>query len=161
MHNMQKVSPFLWFDNNAKEAMQFYTSIFPNSRIVETHAVTDGSGAGEDANMLTGSFELDGQEFMALNGGPQFKFTEAISLFVRCETQAEVDGYWEKLSAGGEESRCGWLKDKFGVSWQIVPNRLGELLGDPDRAKADRVLQAMLQMSRIDIQKLEDAAAAR
>ncbi len=149
---MQKIITFLWFDDNAEEAMEFYTSVFKDSRITN-------SSPGPDGKFLTGSFELNGQEFMALNGGPMFKFTEAISLFVRCETQQEVDDLWTKLSAGGEESQCGWLKDKFGLSWQIVPNALGELLGDPNREKAGRALQAMLQMSKIDIQKLRDAFA--
>ena len=149
---MQKITPFLWFDDNAEEAVKFYTAIFKDSRIVN-------SSTGPEGKFFTGTFELNGQEFMVLNGGPHFKFTEAISLFVHCETQAEVDSFWEQLSAGGEESQCGWLKDKFGLSWQIIPNALGELLGDPDREKADRVMQAMLQMSKIDIQKLKDAYA--
>ena len=149
---MQKITPFLWFDDNAEEAVKFYTAIFKDSRIVN-------SSTGPDGKFFTGTFELNGQEFMVLNGGPHFKFTEAISLFVHCETQAEVDSFWEQLSAGGEQSQCGWLKDKFGLSWQIIPNALGELLGDPDREKADRVMQAMLHMSKIDIQKLKDAYA--
>ncbi len=147
---MHKITPFLWFDDNAEEAMRFYTSIFEGSRIVST-------SPGPDGNLLTGTFELNGQQFMALNGGPTFKFTEAISLFVNCETQEEVDDLWEKLSAGGEKSRCGWLKDRFGLSWQIVPNVLGELMSDPDRVKAGRVMQALLQMDKIDIQKLREA----
>lgn len=150
---MQKITPFLWFDNDGEEAIRFYTSIFPNSRMKD-------STPGPDGGFFTGTFELNGQEFMALNGGPQFKFTEAISLFVHCETQEEVDDYWAKLTAGGgEESQCGWLKDKYGLSWQIVPNALGELLGDPDREKAGRVMQAMLKMRKIDIAKLKAAAA--
>jgi len=147
---MQKISPFLWFDNNAQEAMAFYTAVFPDARITSTTP-------GPDGRVLTGSFELFGQEFMVLNGGPQFSFTEAISLFVRCETQAEVDDLWARLTDGGEESQCGWLKDKFGLSWQIIPNALGELLGDPDREKAGRVMQAMLQMRKIDIAGLQRA----
>ena len=147
---MQKVTPFLWFDDNAEEAMQFYTSILPSSRIVS-------SRRGPDGKFFTGTFELDGQEFMALNGGPHFKFTEAISLFVRCATQDEVDDLWRKLSDGGEESQCGWLKDRYGLSWQIIPNALEELLGDPDPEKAGRVMQAMLQMGKIDIEKLKEA----
>ena len=147
---MQKVTPFLWFDDNAEEAVQFYTSILPSSRIVS-------SRRGPDGKLFTGTFELDGQEFMALNGGPHFKFTEAISLFVRCATQDEVDDLWRKLSDGGEESQCGWLKDRYGLSWQIIPNALEELLGDPDPEKAGRVMQAMLQMGKIDIEKLKEA----
>ncbi len=149
---MQKIITFLWFDDNAEEAMNFYTSVFKDSRIIN-------SMPGPDGKILTGAFELNGQEFMALNGGPQFKFTEAISLFVHCETQQEVDELWAKLSAGGEESQCGWLKDKFGLSWQIIPNALGDLLGDPDREAAGRALQAMLQMSKIDVKKLQEAFA--
>lgn len=149
---MQKITTFLWFDDNAEEAMSFYTSVFKDSRIIS-------SMPGPDGKILTGSFELNGQEFMALNGGPMFKFTEAISLFVHCETQQEVDELWTKLSAHGEESQCGWLKDKFGLSWQIIPNALGELLGDPDREAAGRALQAMLQMSKIDVKKLQEAFA--
>lgn len=146
---MQKITPFLWFDGNAEEAMNFYVSIFNNAKILSLSRNGD--------TVFSGTFQLEGQEFMALNGGPMFKFTEAISLFVSCKTQAEVDELWEKLSAGGEESRCGWLKDKFGVSWQIIPTALGELLGHPNPATAQRVMQAMLQMSKIDIKKLEDA----
>jgi predicted 3-demethylubiquinone-9 3-methyltransferase (glyoxalase superfamily) len=145
---MQRITPFLWFDGNAEEAMKFYVSIFKNSRIVSTMA-------GPDGKVMTGTFQLEGQQFMALNGGPHFKFTEAISLFVNCETQAEVDELWNKLTAGGAESQCGWLKDKFGLSWQIIPTTLGRLLGDKDRAKAGRAMQAMLQMKKIDIAKLQ------
>ena len=147
---MQKISPFLWFDNNAEEAMQFYTSVFEDARIT-------GSSPGPDGRMLTGTFELFGQEFMVLNGGPQFRFNEAVSFFVKCETQEEVNALWAKLTDGGEESQCGWLKDRFGLSWQIIPNALGELLGDPDREKAGRVMQAMLQMRKIDIGGLRRA----
>ncbi len=150
---MQKITPFLWFDNNAEEAIQFYVGIFKNSKILNINRMGD-SGA-----VLTATFQLEGQEFMALNGGPMFKFTEAISLFVSCETQEEVDTLWQKLTAGGEESRCGWLKDKFGLSWQIIPKALGELMGDPDPVKAQRVMQAMLQMNKIDIQTLKAAHA--
>ncbi len=149
---MQKITTFLWFNDNAEEAMNFYVSIFKNSKILNVNRM-----GGDDAPMMTGSFQLEGQEFMALNGGPQFKFTEAISLFVHCETQAEVDNLWAKLTAGGEESQCGWLKDKFGLSWQIIPGALSEVLSDPDPVKAHRALQAMLQMQKIDIQKLKDA----
>ena len=147
---MQKITPFLWFDGNAEEAMKFYVSVFKNSKIVSTMP-------GPDGKVLTGTFELEGQRFMALNGGPNFKFTEAISLFVNCETQAEVDDLWSKLTAGGAESQCGWLKDKFGLSWQIIPSALGRLLGDKDRVKAGRAMQAMLQMRKIDIAKLQQA----
>jgi predicted 3-demethylubiquinone-9 3-methyltransferase (glyoxalase superfamily) len=153
---MQKITPFLWFDNNAEEAMTFYTAIFKNSKIGTVRRYGD-AGPGPKGSVMTGTFQLNGQEFMALNGGPHFKFTEAISFFVNCETQEEVDELWEKLSAGGQESRCGWLKDKFGLSWQIIPRILGELLGDKDPAKALRVMQAMLQMSKIDIKKLKQA----
>jgi predicted 3-demethylubiquinone-9 3-methyltransferase (glyoxalase superfamily) len=153
---MQKITPFLWFDNNAEEAMTFYTAIFKNSKIGTVRRYGD-AGPGPKGSVMTGTFQLNGQEFMALNGGPHFKFTEAISFFVNCETQEEVDELWEKLSAGGQESRCGWLKDKFGLSWQIIPRILGELLGDKDPAKALRVMQAMLQMSKIDIMKLKQA----
>jgi predicted 3-demethylubiquinone-9 3-methyltransferase (glyoxalase superfamily) len=147
---MQKIAPFLWFDNNAEEAMAFYTSVFTDARITS-------KTPGPDGRMLTGSFELFGQEFMVLNGGPHFRFNEAISFFVKCETQEEVDELWAKLTDGGEESQCGWLKDRFGLSWQIVPNALGELLGDPDREKAGRVMQAMLQMKKIDVAGLRRA----
>jgi predicted 3-demethylubiquinone-9 3-methyltransferase (glyoxalase superfamily) len=153
---MQQITPFLWFDGNAEEAMNFYTSIFKNSKIGSVRRYGD-AGPGPKGSVMTGTFQLNGQEFMVLNGGPLFKFTEAISFFVNCETQEEVDELWEKLSAGGQESRCGWLKDKFGLSWQIIPRILGELLGDKDPAKAQRVMQAMLQMSKIDIKKLKQA----
>ena len=137
---MQKIVPFLWFNTEAEEAMNYYVSIFPDSKVVSVMH-------GPDGKVLTGTFQLAGQEFMALNGGPQFKFTEAISLFVKCETQEEVDRLWAKLTAdGGEESMCGWLKDKYGLSWQIIPNRLSELLGDKDPERAGRAMQAMLGM---------------
>jgi predicted 3-demethylubiquinone-9 3-methyltransferase (glyoxalase superfamily) len=148
---MQKIIPFLWFDNNAEEAINFYVSIFKNSKVLSLTP-------GPDGKILTATFQLEGQEFYALNGGPRFKFTEAISLFVNCETQEEVDELWEKLSAGGEKSMCGWLKDKYGLWWQIIPTMLGKLMSDPDRAKAQRVMQAMLQMNKIDIQALQKAA---
>ena len=154
---MQKIVPFLWFDGKAEEAMNFYASIFKNSKIKTLHRYGD-AGPGPEGTVMSGTFEINGQEFMALNGGPQFSFTPAISFFVNCDTQAEVDELWEKLSAGGEKSRCGWLRDKFGVSWQIIPTALGKLLGDPDRAKAGRVMQAMLKMDKIDIQSLQRAA---
>ncbi len=148
---MQKITTFLTFVEQAEAAMNFYVAIFKNSRIVSV------SRQGDDGPVFTGSFELDGQPFMALNGGPHFTFANGISLFVNCQTQAEVDDLWEKLSAGGEQQPCGWLKDKFGVSWQIIPTALGELLSDPDPAKAQRVMQAMLQMSKIEIKVLQEA----
>jgi predicted 3-demethylubiquinone-9 3-methyltransferase (glyoxalase superfamily) len=148
---MQKITPFLWFDNHAEEAANFYVSIFKNSRVLSIMPGPNGKAMGV-------SFELDGQEFKALNGGPQFKFTEAISMFVNCETQAEVDELWQKLTAnGGKPSRCGWLKDKYGLSWQIIPNVLGEMLGSKDRTKAMNAMNAMLQMDKLDIGKLQEA----
>jgi predicted 3-demethylubiquinone-9 3-methyltransferase (glyoxalase superfamily) len=147
---MQKITPFLWFNDNAEEAMNFYVSLFPNSKVI---SITPGPGG----RAMTTSFELDGQRFMALNGGPQFPFTEAVSLFVNCETQEEVDELWEKLSDGGSKGRCGWLKDKFGLSWQIIPTALGRMLGDSDRGRAGRVLGAMMQMDKIDIAVLRKA----
>lgn len=141
---MQKITPFLWFDGRAGEAAKFYTSIFKKSKI-------------ESITPMSSIFQLNGQKFMALNGGPQFKFSEAISFFVSCETQKEIDYYWEKLSAGGKKSRCGWLKDKFGVSWQIVPPILGDLLNDEDDEKSQRVMQAMLGMAKLDIKALKAA----
>ncbi len=148
---MQKITPFLWFDGNAEEAMNFYTSIFKNSKIMSvTRQVKNGP-------IFTATFQLEGQEFYVLNGGPQFKFTEAISFFVNCETQQEVDELWEKLSEGGEKSRCGWLKDKYGLSWQIIPTALGKMLNDKDPVKSKRVLNAMLQMDKIDIITLRQA----
>ncbi|QJD83860.1 VOC family protein [Cohnella herbarum] len=147
---MQKISPFLWFDGQAEEAMNFYTSIFNNSKIEDVNR--------NGAQVISGTFQLEGQRFMALNGGPQFNFSPAISLFVSCETQQEVDELWEKLSEGGEKQRCGWLQDKFDVSWQIIPTALGTLLSDKDAAKAQRVMQAMLQMDKIDIERLQQAS---
>jgi len=155
---MQKISPFLWFDSQAEEAANFYVSIFKNSKITKTARYGD-SGPGPKGSVMTIGFELDGQHFTALNGGPHFKFTEAISLVVDCKSQEEVDEMWAKLSAGGQTSQCGWLKDKFGLSWQIVPTILIELVSGPDPAKANRVMQAMLQMTKIDIAKLKQAAA--
>jgi predicted 3-demethylubiquinone-9 3-methyltransferase (glyoxalase superfamily) len=157
---MQKITPFLWFDNQAEEAMNFYMSIFKNSKIVSVSRYGD-AGPGPKGSVMTATFQLDGQEFIALNGGPHFKFTEAISLFVKCQTQQEVDDFWEKLSQGGQKSQCGWLKDKFGLSWQIVPTILGELLGDKDREKSKRVMQAMLQMTKIDIEGLKHASEGK
>ena len=156
----QKITPFLWFDANAEEATNFYTSIFKNSEIISVSRYGEGS-PGQPGKVMTTTFILDGQTFMALNGGPHFKFNEAISFFVNCETQAEVDELWEKLTDGGEESQCGWLKDKFGVSWQIVPTALGELMGDPDPEKSRRVMEAMLQMHKIDVEKLKQAHEGR
>ena len=156
---MQKITPCLWFDTEGEEAAQFYTSVFPNSRIVEV-ARYGSAGPRAEGTVMTVSFELDGQSFIALNGGPDFKFNEAISLSVDCESQDEVDSYWNALTEGGEEGPCGWLKDKYGVSWQIVPRVLTELIGDPDQEKAQRVMAAMLQMGKIEIAELEKAAAA-
>lgn len=153
---MQKITTFLWFDDNAEEAMQFYVSIFTNSRIVSVSRYGD-AGPGKKGSVMAATFELKGQQFMALNGGPQFPFTPAISLFVSCENQQEVDELWEKLSAGGQPERCGWLKDKFGLSWQIIPTALGRLLADADPDKARRVMQAMLRMDKIDIARLHQA----
>ena len=157
---MQKITPFLWFDTNAEEAVNFYTSIFKDSKIVNINRYGE-AGPEQVGTAMTATFTLQGQEFMALNGGPHFKFTEAISFFVNCETQEEVDELWEKLSEGGEESQCGWLKDKFGVSWQIVPTALGQLLGDEDTEKSKRVMEAMLQMHKIDVEKLKQAYEQR
>jgi predicted 3-demethylubiquinone-9 3-methyltransferase (glyoxalase superfamily) len=155
---MPKITPFLWFDNNAEEAVNFYTSIFKNSKINSISRYGD-AGPGPKGSVMTASFSLDGQNFTALNGGPIFKFNESISFVVNCKGQEEVDYYWEKLLAGGgKESQCGWLKDRFGLSWQIVPDVLGQLLGDKDAAKAARAMQAMLKMQKIDVQKLQDAA---
>jgi len=153
---MQKITPFLWFDGNAEEAMNFYTSIFKNSKIGRISRYGE-TGPGPKGTVMSATFQLDGQEFMALNGGPQFKFTEAISFFVNCETQEEVDALWEKLSEGGQKSRCGWLKDKYGLSWQIIPSALGKMLGDKDPEKSRRVMKAMLQMDKIDVEGLEQA----
>ena len=153
---MQKITPFLWFDGKAEEAMNFYVSVFNNSKVVRVTRYGEG-GPGPKGTVMSATFELDGQQFYALNGGPQFTFTPAISLFVNCETQQEVDELWEKLSEGGKKERCGWLKDKYGLSWQIIPSALGKLLGDKDSAKANRVMMAMLQMDKIDIQRLQQA----
>jgi predicted 3-demethylubiquinone-9 3-methyltransferase (glyoxalase superfamily) len=153
---MQKITPFLWFNDQAEEAMNFYVSIFKNSKV---GAVTryGEAGPGPKGSVMTGSFQLEGQEFMALNGGPHFSFTPAISLFVNCETQAEVDELWEKLSAGGKKDRCGWLTDKYGLSWQIIPSTLGKLLHDKNPAKAKSVMNAMLQMTKIELARLQQA----
>ena len=155
---MQKITPFLWFDTQGEEAAKFYISIFRNSKITGTTRYGE-EGPGPKGSVMTVAFNLDGQDFVALNGGPQFKFTEAVSFVANCETQQEVDDLWEKLSAGGERSRCGWLKDKFGLSWQVVPTVLGQLLQDKDPAKSRRVMEAMLQMDKLDIRKLKQAHA--
>lgn len=160
---MQKITPFLWFNNNAEEAVKFYTSIFKNSKIgkIARYGEEGEKVSGRPkGSVMTIEFELEGQEFVALNGGPHFKFTEAISFVVNCKTQAEVDKYWRKLSAGGTEVQCGWLKDKYGLSWQIVPTILGKLLSDKDAAKSHRVMQAMLKMVKLDIKKLQQASIA-
>jgi len=153
---MQKITPFLWFDNQAEEAINLYVSVFKNSKILSVSRYGE-AGPGPAGMVMTATFQLEGQEFMALNGGPDHKFTDAISLFVDCKTQEEVDELWDKLSEGGEQGPCGWLKDKFGLSWQIIPGILGELLGDPDPVKSQRVMKAMLQMSKIDIDRLKAA----
>jgi predicted 3-demethylubiquinone-9 3-methyltransferase (glyoxalase superfamily) len=153
---MQKITPFLWFDGNAEEAVNFYVSIFKNSKVLSIARYGE-AGTGPKGTVMTAAFQLDGQEFVALNGGPQFKFTEAISFWVCCETQEEIDEMWEKLSASGAKSRCGWLKDKYGLSWQVVPPILGEMLQDKDAKKSQRVMAAMMQMDKIDIGLLRKA----
>jgi predicted 3-demethylubiquinone-9 3-methyltransferase (glyoxalase superfamily) len=154
---MQKITPFLWFDTQAEEAMNFYCSIFKNSKKGQVSHWEEG-GPAKPGSVMTVSFELEGLEVTGLNAGPQFKFNEAISMYVNCENQKEVDYYWDKLSEGGTIQMCGWLKDKFGLSWQIIPSALPRLMSDPDRAKAGRVVQAMLQMKKIDVAALERAA---
>jgi predicted 3-demethylubiquinone-9 3-methyltransferase (glyoxalase superfamily) len=155
---MPKITPWLWFENQAEEAASFYVSVFKNSRILDVSRFPEGA-PGEPGSVMVVSFELDGEQFDALNGGPQFSFSEAISFEIHCEDQAEVDEYWSRLTAdGGQESQCGWCKDKFGVSWQVIPKRLGELMSDPDPARAGRAMQAMLQMGKIDVATLEQAA---
>ena len=156
---MQKITPFLWFDNNAEEAVHFYTSIFKDSKVKEISRFEDAGPTRKETVMVV-AFELFGQEFIALNGGPMFKFTEAVSFVINCETQEEVDEFWEKLSAGGEKSMCGWLKDKYGLSWQIVPTILNKLMGDKDPVKSKRVMEAMLKMTKLDIQILKQAYEA-
>ncbi len=153
---MQKITPFLWFDQQAEEAMNFYVSIFKNSKILGVTRYGE-EGPGKNGSVMSGTFQLEGQEFYALNGGPVFTFSQAISFFVSCETQPEIDAFWEKLSAGGEKQQCGWLKDKYGISWQIVPVLLGRLLNDPDPVKSGRVMKAMLQMKKLDIALLKRA----
>jgi predicted 3-demethylubiquinone-9 3-methyltransferase (glyoxalase superfamily) len=153
---MQTISPFLWFDHQAEAAANFYVSVFKNSKIVNITRYGE-AGPGPNGGVMTVDFELDGEEFTALNGGPHFKFTEAISFSVNCKTQEEVDSFWEALSDGGEQGPCGWLKDKFGLSWQINPTVLGEMLSDPDSRKSKRVMEAMLKMKKIDIAGLKKA----
>src|SRR5437016_13133778 len=165
--SMQKITPFLWFDAQAEEAVEFYTSIFKNSKIGRILRYGEEAAKVSESGQPVGSvlsieFELEGQKFVALNGGPQFKFNESVSFVVNCETQEEVDYFWEKLTAdGGEESQCGWLKDRFGLSWQVTPTVLIDMLHDKDAAKAERVMKAMLQMQKIDIGKLRDACAGK
>ena len=161
---MQKITPFLWFDDKAEEAVKFYVSIFKKSKIGR---ITRYGEAGENASgrpkgsVMTVAFQIEGQDFTALNGGPHFKFTEAISLVVNCKTQGEIDELWEKLSAGGEKGQCGWLKDKYGLSWQIVPTVLGKMLQDKDPEKSERVIQAIIQMRKLDIKRLKQAYEGR
>ena len=157
---MQKITPFLWFDDKAEEAVNFYASIFKKSKIGIVSRYGE-AGPGPKGSVMSVTFRLEGQEFMALNGGPHFKFSPAISFFVHCKTQEEVDDLWERLSAGGEKQRCGWLKDKYGLSWQIIPTALGEMLNDKDAGKSARVMKAMLQMDKIDIKKLKQSYEAR
>lgn len=156
---MQKISPFLWFDSQAEEAANVYVSLFQDAEITDVSRYPEGS-PGPAGQVMSVNFKLEGQDYTALNGGPQFPFTEAVSFVVHCQDQDEVDRFWSQLSEGGEEGQCGWLKDRFGLSWQIVPDRLGELLSDPDPARSQAATQAMLQMSKIDIKVLEDAANA-
>jgi predicted 3-demethylubiquinone-9 3-methyltransferase (glyoxalase superfamily) len=156
---MSAITPFLWFDTQAEDAANFYTSVFPNSRILDIARYGE-AGPGSNGSVMTVEFDLDGQCFVALNGGPQYTFTEAVSFQVSCQTQDEVDSYWAALSEGGEEGPCGWLKDRFGLSWQIVPTALPRLLSDPDRAKSQRVMKAMLGMRKLQIDELERAATA-
>lgn len=153
---MQKITPFLWFNGNAEEAMNFYVSIFKNSKILRVSRYGD-AGPGPKGTVMSATFQLEGQEFHALNGGPQYSFTPAVSFFINCETQQEVDELWAKLSDGAQEQQCGWVRDKFGLSWQVIPSVLGKLLGDKDPQKAGRVMNAMLQMKKIDIKTLQAA----
>jgi predicted 3-demethylubiquinone-9 3-methyltransferase (glyoxalase superfamily) len=153
---IQKITPFLWFDQQAEEAAAFYVSVFPNSKILKVVRYGD-AGPGPSGSAMTVEFQLEGQTFVALNGGPLFKFTEAISFVVNCQTQEEVDTYWEKLTAGGSDVQCGWLKDKFGLSWQVVPTVLSQLLSDPDPEKSQRVMKALMAMKRLDIRELKRA----
>jgi predicted 3-demethylubiquinone-9 3-methyltransferase (glyoxalase superfamily) len=153
---MQSITPFLWFNGNAEDAMNFYLSVFKDSRVISVSRIGEG-GPGGKGSVMSANFELNGQRFIALNGGPQYSFTPAISLFVNCESQQEIDTLWDRLSDGGEPGRCGWLTDRFGLSWQVVPTILGTLIGDKDRAKAGRALQAMLKMNKLDIAELQQA----
>jgi predicted 3-demethylubiquinone-9 3-methyltransferase (glyoxalase superfamily) len=154
---MQKITPFLWFDNNAQEAADYYVSIFKNGKILNDMRAS-GDAPYKQEEVMVVRFELEGQEFMALNGGPNFKFNEAVSFMVTCDTQEEIDYFWNKLTAdGGEESMCGWLKDKYGLSWQITPSNIGDLLGNPDREKAGRAMNAMMQMRKFDMKAMQDA----
>ncbi len=158
---MQKITPFLWFDNNAEEAMNFYTSVFNNSKVVKTSRYTEG-GPGPAGSLMVASIQIEGQELMLMNGGPGHPLTDAVSFVVNCETQEEVDHYWNKLLAnGGKEIACGWLKDQFGLSWQVTPTILGQLLADPDKARAGRVMQAMMKMVKLDIATLKAAAEGK
>jgi predicted 3-demethylubiquinone-9 3-methyltransferase (glyoxalase superfamily) len=157
---VQKINPFLWFNHNAEEAMNFYVSIFPNSKVLSVNRYGD-AGPGAKGSVMTAAFELQGQEFVAMNGGPQFTFSPAVSFVVHCENQEEVDKYWDRLSEGGQIRQCGWLKDKYGLTWQVVPNALIELLQDKDAAKSQRVMKAMMQMTKIDIPRLQEAADGR
>jgi predicted 3-demethylubiquinone-9 3-methyltransferase (glyoxalase superfamily) len=152
----QKITPFLWFNDQAEEAMKFYVSIFKNSK-AGTITRYEDSGPGPKGTVMTATFQLEGQEFIALNGGPKFPFTEAVSFVVNCDTQEEIDEFWEKLSAGGKKGQCGWLKDKFGLSWQVVPAALGEMMKDADAEKSDRVMKAIMQMEKLDIARLKQA----
>jgi predicted 3-demethylubiquinone-9 3-methyltransferase (glyoxalase superfamily) len=160
MGSKQKITTFLWFDNNAEQAMEFYTAIFKHSKILSVSRYGE-AGPGPKGTVMVGAFELEGQRFLALNGGPRFKFTEAISLVIDCETQEEIDHFWAKLGAGGQTQACGWLKDKFGLSWQVVPSVLGELMQDKDPQKSKRVMEAMLRMVKFDIAHLKAAHAGR
>jgi predicted 3-demethylubiquinone-9 3-methyltransferase (glyoxalase superfamily) len=160
MASKQKITTFLWFDNNAEAAMEFYTAIFKHSKLLSVSRYGE-AGPGPKGTVMVGAFELEGQRFLALNGGPRFKFTEAISLVIDCETQEEIDYFWDKLSAGGQTQACGWLKDKFGLSWQVVPSVLSELMQDKDPQKSKRVMEAMLQMVKFDIARLQAAHAGR
>jgi len=160
MASKQKITTFLWFDSNAEEAMEFYTAVFKHSKIFSVSRYGE-AGPGPKGTVMVGAFELEGQRFLALNGGPRFKFTEAISLVIDCETQEEIDYFWEKLGAGGQTQACGWLKDKFGLSWQVVPSVLSELMQDKDPQKSKRVMEAVLQMVKLDIARLQAAHAGR
>lgn len=152
----QIITPFLWFDNNAEEAMDFYVSVFKEAEVLSVSRYGE-AGPGPEGSVIVASFRLNGQEFLALNGGPQFKFTEAVSFVINCQSQEEIDHYWDRLSDGGAPGQCGWLKDKFGLSWQVVPSVLGELMSDKDGERSNRVTQAMLQMTKMDIAKLQHA----